>query len=347
MTTKTKYQLFFFDDTQNRELKLQAVQPFFTSPSAINILLKTVRFDGQDYAVYVGQDEDDLKAFLSKVERADLTDWLDYDFDTIKTKLDELATEYNLSRVENLNNNEVLITGIDNDTLVTAKLNYPRDIPSKNYWLWDDIKKTYRKEIKERSKKNQDIKEAATRVLYMQAAKRLELIPFSLHTTTQVADLRQAISDDIVTGEEKASQLIDIWDRHLKSLNILKKSKAMRYLGSDYEQLTSRFYIAHAVDWTLVDENWKGVVDYFKKSHSFNLLAKDRLSITINKLTKIEVIYEGGVKIGVYISHVMTPKQAAMFTEKTLEVDIIKTLHKYSSQWYKKGKFPDINKSTI
>ena len=343
-----KYQLLFFDPSQNRENQLNAIQPLFHSPSAIKVLLKTAKFEGKQALVYSGM-EDALEDLLKKVARADTTDWLDFDFDKITEGIDALAKDLGVAKFDIvIDDSDEQVLGDPPETemlMVEAakKDNYPTDIPEKNHWLWDDVKKNYRSEIKKRGGKDPDKKEAIQRILYANSATKLGFIPYSFTTVTQVNDARDILCQDIEQGEEKASDLIAMWERHLKSDGTLKKTKAIRYLGSEFEETASRYYIAHAVEWTM-GVDWKTLGDYLKKNHGFHVLSKDHLSMTINRLTKLEVIQDEGGKASLYVSHVFTPQQAVTLTAKEDKDAIVKMLHKYSTLWYKTGKFPDIKK---
>ena len=344
-----KYQLFVFDPSQNRENQLSAIQPLFNSPNAVKVLIKTLKFEGKDVLIYSGE-EQSLEDLLKQVARLDTTDWLDYDFPKISKALDELAEDLGISKFHvDTGDSQVLgdpPEGEEEHLILVEgakKVSYPPDIPSKNYWLWDDIKTNYRKEINKRGGRDKDKKEAVHRILYHQAATKLGIVPFSFHTVTQINDARSEICTDIIEGEDKASNLIEIWERHLKSDGTLKKTKAMKYLGSEFEEISSRYYIAHAVEWIL-NTDWKTLSDYLKKSHGFHVLSLGHLSMTINRLTKLEVIQDGDSKVGIYISHVFTPHQAAVLTGKEESAEIVKMLHRYSNAWYKKGKFPDVIK---
>lgn len=342
-----KYQVFFFDPSQNRENQLQAIQPMFHTPSAIKVLLKTAKFEGKQIFVFSGLEEN-LQPFVQRVERLDVTDWLDLDGDGIAVELDKLAENFKLARFE-LNNDidydEEQVLG-DPEAIIAArkkkKDRYPPDIPERSWWLWDNIVKTYRAAINKRCKKDNDKKLAAQRILYYHAARRLGFVPFSGTTTKQVDFNKAHLIEDIEMGEKKASKIIDIWERHLKSDGTLKRTKAIKYLGSEFEETASRYYIAHAIEWTL-GTDWKSLSDYFKKGHGFQVISKDHLTMTINRLTKLEVINDTA-RVYIYISHVMTPHQAANLTGQTEQTDIVKKLHKYSLSWYRTGKFPkDLN----
>lgn len=345
-----RYFLLFFDPSQNRENQLNAVQPFFNSPSAIKVLMKTAKFEGKQALVYSGL-EDALEDLLKKIARADTTDWLDFDFDKIAEGIDAFAKDLGLSKFELASSDEdkqVLGDPPEQETEMlkvegAKKDLYPNDIPEKGYWLWDDVKKNFKGEIRKRAGKDPDKKEAVHRILYTNSALKLGLIPFSFSTKTQVNDAKDILCQDIANGEEKASALIETWERHLKSDGTLKRTKAIKYLGSEYEETSSRYYIAHTVEWTM-GIDWKTLSDYLKKNHGFHVLSKDHLSMTINRLTKLEVIQDEGDKVALYISHVLTPQQAATLTAKEDKASIIKMLHKYATLWYKNGIFPDLKK---
>jgi hypothetical protein len=346
-----RYLIFFFDPSQNRENQLNAIQPLFHSPSAIKVLLKTAKFEGKQALVYSGM-EDALEDLLKKVARADMTDWLDFDFDKIASAMDEMAKDLDVAKFNvTFDDNDEQVLGDppekqEKEMIMVAGAKadaYPSDIPEKNHWLYDDVKKHYRSEIRKRAGKDLDKKEAVTRILYANSALKLNLIPYSFTTVTQVNDARDILCQDIEQGEDKASELVETWERHLKSDGTLKRTKAIKYLGSEYEETSSRYFIAHVVEWTM-GVDWKTLGDYLKKNHGFHVLSKDHLSMTINRITKLEVIQDEGDKVSIYVSHVLTPSQAATLTAKEDQISIVKMLHKYSTLWYKTGKFPDVKK---
>jgi hypothetical protein len=346
-----KYQLFFFDPSQNRENQLSAIQPFFNSPSAIKVLLKTAKFEGKSALVYSGQ-EDSLEEFLKNIARSDTTDWLSFDFDKIAGAMDAMANELGLAKFNiKINDDDEQVLG-DPPHQVEEKVKveglskkdlYPSDIPEKSRWLWDDVKKNFRGEIKKRSGKDLDKKEAVTRILYANSALKLGIIPYSMHTVNQVNDARDTLCDDIEQGEARASDFIDTWERHLKSDGTLKRTRAIKYLGSEFEEISSRYYIAHVIEWTL-GVDWRTLSDYLKKNHGFQVISKDHLTMTINKLTKLEVIQDETSIVSIYVSHLLTPSQAATLTAKSDKESIVKMLHKYATLWYKNGRFPDVKK---
>jgi len=345
-----KYLMLFFDPNQNRENQLAAIQPLFHSPSAIKVLLKTAKFEGKQSLVYSGMEEA-LEDLLKQVARSDTTDWLDFDFDRLAEAIDSLAKDLDLTKFEfSDNDTDEIVLGDPPDQETTMNIVeaakkdlYPTDIPEKCHWLWDDVKQNFRGEIKKRAGKDPDKKEAVQRILYANSALKMGLIPYSFTTTTQVNDARDILCQEIEQGEEKASELIETWERHLKSDGTLKRTKAIRYLGSEFEETSSRYYIAHTVEWTM-GIDWKALSDYLKKNHGFHVVSKDHLSMPINKLTKLEVIQDEGDKVALYVSHVLTPQQASTLTAKEDTKSIIKMLHKYSTLWYKTSKFPDVKK---
>ena len=191
-----KYQLFFFDPSQNRENRLVAIQPLFHSPSAIKILLKTAKFEDKDAIVYSGRN-DDLEELLKNVARLDTTEWLDFGFDEISKAIDDMAKDLGISRFKlEIHDGDEQVLGDppeldegEGDKMLVEGLAkkdmYPIDIPEKSRWLWDDIKKNWRSEIKKRSGKDLDKKEAVLRILYTHSAAKLGIVPFSFTTITK------------------------------------------------------------------------------------------------------------------------------------------------------------------
>lgn len=338
-----KYQVFFFDPAQNRENQLQAIQPIFHTPSAIKVLMKTAKFEDKQMFVFSGLEED-LLQFVQKVERLDVTDWLDKDGDGIAVEMDKLSENFKVSRFE-LNNNpeyddEQVLGDPPEDEVTAAKKRkgrYPADVPERSKDIWDNITKSYSRVINKSCGKDKDKKLAGQRILYYQAARRLGIVPYSKMSDQLNIDKSKMI-DDIESGEKKASKTISRWERHLKSDGTLKRAKAIKYLCSEFENTTSRYYIAHAIEWIL-NTDWRTLAEYFKKGYGFQVMSKDHLTLQINRLTRLEVINEHP-SVYLYISHVMTPSQATVLTGEDDMQKIIKKLHKYSLSWYKKGKFP-------
>jgi len=346
-----KYQVFFFDPAQNREGQLTAIQPMFHSPSAIKALLKTVKYEEKRAIVFSGREED-IEKFIQLVQRKDTTDWLSLDGDGLEKAMSEEADTMGLTKFEEESGDEKQVLGDppfngDDRLAVEAarkrKLDsYPPDVPVKNHWLWDDIGLHFRKAIR-RCGKDTDLQEASRRILYQAAAQKLGIIPFSHTTVQREQDLRSELCKDIEEGHEKAVELVDTWERHLKSEGILKKTKAIKYLGSDFEEKVSRYYIAHHIEWELSpDLEWKNLYDYLTRNHALQVMAKDHLSMNVNKLTKLEIIQDSDSIISLYISHVFTPHQATTLTGKTADTDVVKVLNKYSKLWYKTGTFPNV-----
>jgi len=251
-----KYQVFFFDPAQNRENQLQAIQPIFHTPSAIKVLMKTAKFEDKQMFVFSGLEED-LLQFVQKVERLDVTDWLDKDGDGIAVEMDKLSENFKVSRFE-LNNNpeyddEQVLGDPPEDEVTAAKKRkgrYPADVPERSKDIWDNITKSYSRVINKSCGKDKDKKLAGQRILYYQAARRLGIVPYSKMSDQLNIDKSKMI-DDIESGEKKASKTISRWERHLKSDGTLKRAKAIKYLCSEFENTTSRYYIAHAIEWIL------------------------------------------------------------------------------------------------
>ena len=347
-----RYQIFFFDKKANRENQLLAIQPTFNSPSAINALLKTAKFEGKEAVVFSGRPED-IEDFLKKVQRLDLTDWLDKDMDERIELLVNSAKEFSLTYFDlaDLGENQVLgdppayteeeMAVAFGVTLVEgAAKDVPPDLPPENKWLWDQVGKRYRSKIKEIALKDPDKKEAGQRIIYYNTALKLNLIPFAHSTKNKINSLRDEIAYDIEKGEELSTELSDKWERHLKSDGTLKKVKVIKFFGAGFEEAKSRYYLMHHIDWSL-GADWKVLFDYLKKWHGFKVVSLDQLQMTVNKYTDIDITRQGidGV---LYITHWLTPHQAQTLTGKGDTDGIVKMLNKYAKLWYKKGKFPNV-----
>lgn len=353
-----KYQIFFFDKKANRENQLIAINPTFTSPSAISALLKTARFEDKEAVVFSGRPED-IDEFLTKVQRLDLTDWLDNSVEERKELLAEYAKKFHLTffDISDLGENQVLgdppytekelaeawgvtLTAEETSCVEAAVKGIPPDLPAENKWLWDQIGKRYREKIRDLSGKDFDKREAAQRIIYYNCALKLNMIPFSHATKNKITFLREEIARDIEKGEELASALCDTWERHLKSDGTLKKVKVIKFFGSGYEEKKSRYYLMHHIDWSL-GTDWKNLFEYLKKGHGFKVVSLDQLQMAVNKFTDIDITRQG-MDVVVFITHWLTPQQAQTLTAKADIDSIVKMLNKYAKLWYKKGKFPSV-----
>lgn len=346
-----RYQIFFFDKSANRENQLLAIQPTFNSPSAISALLRTAKFEDKEAVVFSGRPED-IEEFLGKIQRLDLTDWLDKDIGERKELLADSAKEFSLTYFDlsDLGENQVLgdppyteevMAEAWGVTLVEGAVkDTPPDLPPENKWLWDQIGKRFRSKIREISYKDPDKKEAAQRIIYYHSALKLNLIPFAHSTKNKINSLRDEIARDIEKGEELATELSDKWERHLKSDGTLKKVKVIKFFGAGFEEAKSRYYLMHHIDWSL-GTNWKVLYDYLNKWHGFKVVSLDQLQMTINKFTDIDITRQG-VDAVLFITHWLTPHQAQTLTGKGDTDGIVKMLNKYAKIWYKKGRFPDV-----
>lgn len=337
-----RFQVFFFDPSQNRENQLNAVRPVFNSPSAIDTLLKTTKFEGKDAAVFSG-DPKDIERLLKEAQRKDVTDWLSLSLEDCKNELIKLAEECGLSEYDmsQFSSKETQVFG---DEIVGKAGTYPADLPTENRWLWDEIGKRYRKEIK-RAVPDEDRMEAAHRILYTTAALKKSLIPFTTVTSTQINNLRDAIVEDIVSGEKKADVQLEKWERYLTSDGTLKRVKAVKYAGTLYEDQDSRYTMTHMVEWTLAKE-WKALFEYLKKWHPFQVVSNSKLTMDVTKTTDIVISKDPEVpgKALVQVVHLLTPAQASLLTGQSSQKEVLRILNKYAKEWYSKGKFPNIYK---
>jgi len=140
-----RYQLFLLDPKAEKKDQLLAVDPPFNFPTAVDQILKTSKFEKLIGVCVVGL-EDQIDKFLQKVERLDVTDWLDYECEERKEALLKLAKEFDLEATEHLREpgSDEIVYGEDHDDSeeVTAKVAYPHDLPEANRELWDAIPKS-------------------------------------------------------------------------------------------------------------------------------------------------------------------------------------------------------------
>jgi len=337
-----RFQVFFFDPTQNRENQLNAVRPVFTSPSAISTLLKTTKFEGKDAVVFSGEAEG-IEQLLKQAQRFDTTDWLSFSIDECKAALIKLAKECELQQfdISEFAKEDSQVFG---DEILSKAGVYPPDLPAENKWLWDEVGKRFRNEIK-RAQPDDDRMEAAHRLIYMKAALKKSMIPFSQITTTQVSKKRDDIVEDIISGEKKADEYLEKWERYLVSDGTFKRVKAIKYGGSSYEEQGSKYTMTHVVEWTLA-KDWKVLFEYLKKWQPFHVLSNTKLVMSVNKATEIVIFKddEASNRAFAQVVHFLTPAQASLLTCQETQVNVLKILNKYAKEWYAKGKFPNIYK---
>jgi hypothetical protein len=136
-----KYQLFLLNPKAEKQDMLISIDPPFNFPTAAEQVMKTSKFEKLEGLVVIGMEEQ-IEDLLTKVERLDVTDWLDFDCSERKQALKDLAEELKLTCTEKLReaDSDSMVFGGEEE--VTAKkYGYPIDLPVGNREIWDAVPK--------------------------------------------------------------------------------------------------------------------------------------------------------------------------------------------------------------
>lgn len=111
MNPEQRFLVFFFDPKKERPDRLAAVSPLFTTPSAINILVKTAKF-GECESLVVTGEKGDIARLVTKVERLDVTDWMHLEkWDLIRKQITDLVESIEGLSVFDLPKSESIVLG--------------------------------------------------------------------------------------------------------------------------------------------------------------------------------------------------------------------------------------------
>ena len=334
MNTTIRFLIFFYDAKEDRHHRLAAVTPLFSSPSAIKTLMKTAKFVGRPSLVVTGSKEQ-LEILISKVERLDVTDWLKLEeWSEIEAQLKSTVQSIEgLSVYETYRDDDEQV--VFGDEIVLGKY-YPTDLPAQNRSLWDSVYDTYKKLMKG----DEDTKAAIHRRLYTEIAHRQGVVPW---VSFKPNGHRSELVEKLVSGEAKASALLEKLARHSISEGHVKSAKSVKFYGADKDhEGHSVFNLTHEVVWTLAkNASWKDLVKYLLGKEAFNVLGPRMLTLSVNQVTDVE-IYGSDTenKVVIHIVHPLTHSQIVDLVGADLP-DPVKELNRIGRLWHEKGKFPN------
>jgi hypothetical protein len=336
-----RYQVFFVDSSQEKPNQLIAVTPTFSSPAAVETLIRTLKFEDKKAIIVIGN-RDDIEKLLDRVQRMDVVDWGNYEADQRAQALMDLAREFKLEvREDQLKgpeegDNQVL--GLD-PVAVTAKVALPPDLPKQNVQLWEDVFEKYRPEIK--MGRNEEEREARHRILYKAACSVLNVIPWNSTMVNHVAQQRDAIRIEISRGEDKAVALVDRLAKWLVGEDLIKKPRSQKHFDTDFNTVGSKYEITHVVG-AKTKRHWDDIAKYLLNRESFSRRGKSCLTLGVDRTTRIDVESDGD-DLGFYIIHTLTPQQAHLLTQETEEDKVLKKLNKLVKVWYRVGEVPTLD----
>ena len=339
-----RYQVFFIDSEQEKTAQLAAVQPMFSSPAAVEALLRTLKFENKKAIIVIGNKEQ-IEKLLDKANRADVVDWGNFEPAERAKALIELATSMGMEvredRLMGDGEHETQVLGLDPIVVEAAKSKYPIDLPKQNQWLWDGVVEKYPAEIK--AGKSEEEKEARHRILYKAAASALNVIPWNITTVNRVTQQREAIRVEVARGEERAGAVVDKLAKWLLGADLIKKPRSQKHFDTDYNNISSKYEISHVVGARCQPTaHWDDIAKFLLHKDSFSRKGRTALTLGVDHTTRLDVEYEND-EIAFYIVHTLTPQQASMLTQESQEDLIIKKLNKLVKVWYKVGDFPNLD----
>lgn len=345
MIADIRYQLFFVDPQQEKTNQLSAVDPMFTTPAAIDAILKTVKFEGK-LPLIVSGGRENLLRLLQKIERLDLTEWGDFDGRQRMAALKDLVPTFELNVDEDIGKgkSEEQVLGLEEIVASAKKTDYPPDLQEANRWIWDRVWDNYKEQILKGA--TEEEREAIHRIIYSNSARKRGVIPWAPTTHSQIQKLRKEVRSELIRGEDKGRKLIDKVLVHLQKEGMLKVKKggvphvtAQKYFGSDYSN--SRYEFAHILEAKLspgvaTDKLYKAVLH----TDAFQRKGKE-LQKTVDRTTNLDVDVDDG-NVRFFIIHVLEPYQASLLTQKQGEQEILKEIDRICKLWYKTGEFPTL-----
>jgi len=358
--------MFLFDPKAEKPNMLTAIDPPFTTPSAVDSILKTAKFEKLVPLTVIGL-EVQIDELLKKVERLDVTEWLDHDCEARQAALKKLCIELHLDCKESLkdNNDNDLVLGdevnIPEEITAKAALPYPVDLPSGNKDLWDAVAKnddylTGWAMLKRAGKdKDKVVSMAYYRNCYEKFAVKMQKLPWNAITKTAISDLRSKIKGYIIQGEEKAAKLLEELEDHLLHAGLIHKVRNQRFHGVGRHPDSNHFLLTHEVPWVLKpgEHSWGAITSFIKrefKKHAFRE-GKNKISTRLDNTgtvpAEIEIVKNSEDELSIYIHHFLTEHLAASLTQETDSDRINKMLMRYAKAWYTKGKFPSLDEDDI
>jgi len=358
-----KYQMFLLDPNAEKQNMLTAIDPPFSSPSVIDAILKTVKFEGKESVTVIGLEEQ-IESLLKKVERLDVTDWLDYTLEKRKDALKKLCNELNLECRESLRDTpdeQVLGDELEQPSEITAapkRWAPPVDLPSSNLDVWEAVKN--QPDFKEgwalikRAGKDRDpvVAMAVYRNFYEAYATKMNRVAWNTITKTDISDQRVKLKGFIEQGEEKATNLIIDLEKHLLHAGLIHKAKSQQFHGIDRHPDTNRLVLTHQIPWVMKPgtHSWHQVISFIKREFGKKFAFQEgknkiftQISNTGTVPTEVELVRENEDSINVYVHHQLTEHQAALLTQEKEDFKMRKCLMRMAKQWYNNGKFPKLD----
>ena len=337
-----RYQVFFIDAKQEKPNQLIAVTPTFSSPAAVEALMRTLKFEDKKALIVIG-DKETIEKMLDRIQRLDVVDWGDYNPDQRAKAVINLAKELGLEikedQLKGADEGDHQVLGLDPVSVTAAKINFPPDLPKQNHPLWEDVFEKYRPEIK--AGKTEEEREAIHRIIYKAVALRLNVIPWNQANVNRVAQQREAIRNELSRGEDRAAKMVERLCKWLLSEDMIKKPRAQRHFDTDFNTVGSKYEITHVVG-AKTKKFWEDISKWLLNKESFSRKTKTCLTMGVDHTTRIDVESEGE-DIGFYIVHTMTPQQAMLLTQETDENGVLKKLNKLLKIWYKVGEIPTLD----
>ena len=350
-----KYQVFFFDPKADRRDQIVAIEPAFNSPGAIEALIKTTRFEGKDHLVLIGS-QPQIDTLMKKIERLDITDWLDAPINQRKQSITDMAKEIQMSVYEH--NKETLVLGDDPISVTAAKkVPYPVDLPFGHEVIWDDIQNDPKfgprlKELKDRIQQR-----ALLEIIYEDVCRKVNVRDWEFASQRKLGLKAKSIAVEIENKELESNKRISWIEDHLIDQGFIEKGGA-KSPKWEFQLSTTHghFEIIHRVLWKLdpAKHTWPQIRDFITRNlgskyafratsngllNSVELSTRTYAQIFTQSLvpTTIEIIPQTKEEILVLVTQIVTKHQAAMVTQEESEADIHKAMLSFISQWYKSG----------
>lgn len=351
-----RYQLLFLCPKAEKSQQLIAIEPLFTSPSAVDAQMKTARWEDKIPVVVVGL-QPALDNFLKKLERADAIDWADYELEERKVAVIDLAKSMGLSCYEKLRTSEFdnMVLGDEVAVSVEAKtkIPYPPDLPHGNKDIWDAIRtgedfKEGMDFLKKAGKhKDEELVTAAYRNFYEMYCELLGRLPWVYMDETKLKDKRNQLKGMLIQGEEKGSMLVEELENHLLWADIIAKTRAQKFNSVIRHPQNNRYVLVHEVPWVMHPgkHTWKTLTTFLiremGKKHAFKE-SREKITTQVDISTELEIRKESEDKVMVFINQYLNEPQAKILTREEDHDKIVKRLTTYMKKWYSAGKFPDI-----
>ena len=358
-----RYQVFFIDSkATDRKDRLSAIQPAFSSPSAVEALIRTMKFENKKYLIIVGT-ENQIEALLTKIQRLDLTDWMDYDDDKIIESIKHIAQELKMNIKTDLRKDkeDTLVTG-DDLVQVVASTRTPykySDNPEfkpeyEKYWdavldleVDEKFKTGYKKLISQ--KVPASVLLATHRLAFKNYCRKININPEAETPSNEVNHLREKIRSYLLAGEKKAVELIKKLEEHVKSEGFIKNSgghKKQRFYAIDRHK-DNRFMFIHLITWNIDLENestYKDVLDYITGMNLMVRRDKGKIIIDLKGdiYTSIEIKAEDMNTVNIYIIHYLTEQEMFIYTQTDNEMDARRVFQKHAKHWYDTADLPEV-----